>query len=123
MAQIVWGHAYNTAIRGDVNLPRGIEIIEKAKTLPVQDPVMRSQLDFWHGFAIFRQAANAANEQSLPVAQRTLPMFQRSLELFRAGQAYAQSPAGAPIRNNYQQYLTNAQEFIEIQELIIRRGR
>ena len=123
MAQIVWGHAYNTSIRGDVNLPRGIEIIEKAKTLPVQDPVMRSQLDFWHGFAIFRQAANAANEQSLPVAQRTLPMFQRSLELFRAGQAYAQAPAGAPIRNNYQQYLTNAQEFIEIQELIIRRGR
>jgi hypothetical protein len=124
MAQVVWVHAYNTAIRGDANLARGVEIIEKAKTLPVQDPVMRSQLDFWHGFAVFRQAAIAAEEQqSLPVAQRTLPMFQRALELFRAGQAYAQSPAGQPIQNNYQQYLTAAQEGIEIQQLIIRSGR
>ncbi len=123
MANFVWGQAYNNGIRGDANLSRGIAWIEQAKTLPVQDPVVRSKLDFWHGFAIFRQAATAANEQSLPVAQRTLPMFQRSLELFRAGQAYAQSPDGQPIRNNYQQYLQNAQEFIEIQELIIRRGR
>lgn len=123
MAQFVWGQAYNTGIRGEANLGQAINWIEQAKTLPVQDPVMRSQLDFWHGYAIFRQAAAAANEQSLPVAQRTLPMFQRALELFRAGGAYAQSPAGQPIRNNYQQYLQNAQEFIEIQELIIRRGR
>lgn len=122
MAIFVWGQAWNNGLQANRNLPLGVQLVEMAKQLPVQDPIVRSQLDFWHGFGIFNQATALQEPNTLQSAQRTLPMFQQALQLFRNGQQYATSPQ-SPVRNNYQQYLQNSQDFIEIQELIIRRGR
>lgn len=122
MATFVWGQAWNNGLQGNRNLPQGVQLIEMAKQLPVQDPMVRSQLDFWHGYGIFNQATALQEPNTLQSAQRTLPMFQQALQFFRAGQQYATSPT-SPVRANYQQYLQNSQDFIEIQELIIRRGR
>lgn len=122
MAVYVWGQAWNNGLQGNRNLALGVQLIEMAKTLPIQDPMVRSQLDFWHGFGIFNQAIRLAEPENLQSAQRTLPMFRQALELFRAGQAWATSPQ-SQVRNNYAQYIANTEQYIEIQELLIRRGR
>jgi len=122
MAQFLFGQAWNNGLNGNRNLALGISLIEKAKQLPIQDSNVRSQMDFWHGFGLFNQAIPLQEPNTLPSAQRTLPMFQEALRLFQSGQAWATSPA-SPVRANYAQYVANAQEFIEIQQLIVRRGR
>lgn len=122
MATFVWGQAWNNGLQGNKDIPLGIRLIQMAKQLPVQDPMVRSQLDFWHGFGVFNRATALQEPNTLQSAQQTLPMFQEALRLFQSGQQYATSPT-SPVRNNYQQYIQNSNDFIEIQELLIRRGR
>lgn len=102
-----WGHA--------------LRVIGLAKSFEneVNDGTM-GQLDFWHGFSLFNQALEQERPQTLETAQLTLPKFQQSARLFALPRVAAYAEA-----NNIglQQFKDATQQYIEIQEAIIQRGR
>lgn len=123
MAQFIWGRAISDGINQGKDLALGLRLIDLARTMEPQDAVMRSQLDFWQGVAMYLRGVQLEAPQTLQTAQQTLPMFQEAIRLLQAGTAYARSPQGAQAGRNHQQYLNNAQQYIEIQDAIIKRGR
>jgi tetratricopeptide (TPR) repeat protein len=89
-----------------------------AKRLPNITDGMRNQLNFWHGFSLFQGAVAEQEGQTLAGAQATLPKFRQALELFNTSGSYPSS-----VNVNLAQLVENANQFIEIQDAIIRRGR
>ena len=60
-------------------------------------------------------------QQGIPIetARATLPKFQQAIQIFPLAREYAATQQSI----NLNQFLTNAQTYIEIQEAIIKRGR
>jgi len=96
-----------------------IDWVERAKTSFELSEDATAEMNFWHAFALYQIAVEAEKPETLETAQRTLPMFQRALELFRSARPYATSRRGT----NYQQFLDAVNQYIEIQQAIIKRGR
>lgn len=80
----------------------------------------RGQLDFWHGFSLFNQALEQERPQTLETAQLTLPKFQQAARFFVLPRVAAYAEANAI---GLQQFRDATQQYIEIQEAIIQRGR
>jgi tetratricopeptide (TPR) repeat protein len=119
VANMIFADAHTNGIRDDRDLAYGIRRLELAKNELDVSTEWRQQLDFWHGYAIFRLAIERQEPNTVQSAQAALPQFQRSRELLRAGQPYVQ-------RTNVLQFgplMENVDRYIEIQEAIIRRGR
>ncbi|MCY4399593.1 MAG: hypothetical protein OXE96_09685 [Gemmatimonadetes bacterium] len=78
------------------------------------------QLDFWHAYSLYQQSIEQEQAQTLETAQLTLPKFQQAARLFGLPRVaeYASS-------NNIglQQFRDATQQYIEIEEAIIQRGR
>ncbi len=94
-------------------------MFEIAKSFEVSDN-LTGQFDFWHAYALFNQAKDQQEPQTLQTAQSSLPKFQQAMRLFGTGavQAYAESQPTIQL----QQFLDATQTYIEIQEAIIQRG-
>jgi len=119
VANMIFADAHTNGIRDDRDLAYGIRRLELAKNELDVSTEWRQQLDFWHGYAMFRLAIERQEPNTVQSAQAALPQFQRSRELLRAGQPYVQ-------RTNVLQFgplMENVDRYIEIQEAIIRRGR
>lgn len=80
----------------------------------------RGQLDFWHGFSLFNQALEQERPQTLETAQLTLPKFQQAARFFVLPRVAAYAEANSI---GLQQFRDATQQYIEIQEAIIQRGR
>ena len=115
-ARIVYGDAANNGIRRE-NWAYAIRGIRAAKTFNVNAET-RSELDFWHGWAIYHQAIPLEAPQNAASANSTKPMFEQAKQLFTSGRSYA-STAGV----NVQQIMDAVDTYIEIQTVLIRRGR
>ena len=115
-ARIVYGDAANNGIRRE-NWAYAIRGIRAAKTFSVNAET-RSELDFWHGWAIYHQAIPMEAPQNLQSANSTKPMFEQAKQLFTSGRSYA-TRAGV----NVQQIMDAVDTYIEIQTVLIRRGR
>ena len=79
---------------------------------------MKSTLDFWHGWSIYHQAMALEKPQNLQTATQTKPMFEQAKALFGAGRSFAQK-SGV----NLQQIMDAVDTYIEIETVLIRRGR
>jgi tetratricopeptide (TPR) repeat protein len=73
-------------------------------------------INFFHGYAVLKQAIQVQEPSTVASARRSLPMFQRAKELLQAASAYTEQ---ASTRS---QLLGQVDQFIEIQELLIKRG-
>ncbi len=100
------------------DLAYGIAGVSAAKEFDLS-PETRALLDFWHGYGLYQQGIQSEAPQTLQSAQRSLPLFQRARQLFQAGSPYAATEPSI----NIDQFLQATDQYIEIQEAIIRRGR
>ena len=114
---ILFNEAYQNGIQEHRDLTHGIQVIQQAKELPVTE-AWKAQLDFWHGYARYQQGIQVQNPQTAESAQRSLPMFQEARQLFQASRSYADRTQGV----NYEQLIQATDQYLEIQDAIIRRG-
>lgn len=117
VAQILLAYGHSQGVRPN-RFGLAIDAFQAAKQFEISGE-MRSQIDFWHGFSVYKLAEAAQQPQTLETARRTLPMFQQARQLFQASRGYANSRPEI----NLGQFLNAVDTFIEIQEAIIRRGR
>lgn len=101
---------------GDFDL--GIRLFEAVSEMDGLSDEFRSQTSFFHGYALYEQGRALEQPQTVASAERTLPIFRRALEHLERGQLYAQENPGS----NLNQIIEAANQFIEIQDAIIRRG-
>ncbi|MGH7481680.1 MAG: tetratricopeptide repeat protein [Longimicrobiales bacterium] len=79
----------------------------------------RSMIDFWRGFSMYEQAQQVQEPNTAESARRALPMFQEARQLIESGSAYARTQPSVPL----QKIMDAIDDYIEIQELLIQRGR
>jgi tetratricopeptide (TPR) repeat protein len=89
-----------------------------AKQLPGLSEGLVRQLNFWHGFALYSQTFPQADAQTLASANATQPKFQEVMRLLADVRPYTQAN-----NINLDQVLTATQQYIDINEALIRRGR
>lgn len=116
-ARLIFNDAYQKGYQQD-DFQYAIMGMAAAKELPDLSESMVSQLNFWHGFSVYKAAVEEQAPQTLPTAQATLPKFQEAISLFNQSGAYP-----ASVNVNLGELLTNASTYVEIQEAIVKRGR
>jgi hypothetical protein len=75
---------------------------------------------FFRGYSVYQLAVEREKPDTLETARATLPQFRRVVALMEQASAYTQ---GKPLENNRQEIIRGANSYIDIQELIINRGR
>jgi tetratricopeptide (TPR) repeat protein len=116
------GLLFSDAYANGINRQRysyAITGISAAKQIPNVTSKMTSQLHFWHAFSLYMGAVAEQQPQTVETARATLPKFQQAIEIFPLAREYAATQQSI----NLNQFLQNAQTYIEIQEAIIKRGR
>jgi hypothetical protein len=78
-------------------------------------------VNFFHGVVLYQRGMEAQKPETVASARVALPLFQKALELFKQSGAYGQ--ASAANAKSIQDYSDGAQQYIEIQEALIKRGR
>ncbi len=118
LATQIFGHAFNTHVQNQSNLPEGIRLFEVAKQFNISEE-LRSQINFFHGFALLTRGRllYEANPTSLETARQILPMFQEAGRLLRAGEQYGRQYQASAYANN----LDAVAQFIDVAEATIRR--
>lgn len=76
-------------------------------------------VNFWKGYILFQRGQQMQEPSTLQSARESLPVFQRALRLFQAARGYERVQPSA----NVPRFIENTQQFIEIQEALIKRGR
>ncbi len=76
---------------------------------------------FFNAYALYVPAAERANQQTLENARATLPVFRNVLQMMQAARAYCES--SPQTQNSCNQIVSTTNDQIEIQDLIIKRGR
>lgn len=120
MAQLIFADAYSKGLDGqnpNRNLDYGIQGMEIARSFELSAEI-QAQMDFWHGYGLYLKGVAVQEPNTLASAQASLPIFERSLPLLRAGSTYAPT-----VGVNSGQIIGNIEQYIEIQNAIIRRGR
>jgi len=100
--------------------PSAIQHYESAEPFARQDRT-KGMKAFFHAYALYVPAAERANEQTLEIARATLPIFRNILQLMQAARPYCES--SPQTQNSCGQIVSTTNDQIEIQELIIKRGR
>lgn len=117
IAQVLLAYGYSRGVQQN-RFSTAIEAFEAAKQFEMTSG-KSAEINFWHGWSLFKMAEAAQEPQTLETAQRTLPWFQQARRLFQESRSYANSRE----QINLGQILNAVNQFIEIQEAIIRRGR
>jgi tetratricopeptide (TPR) repeat protein len=118
MARLVFADAYSNGIQKN-NFDYGINGIAAAKSFDGISSGLQSQLNFFHGYGLYKKGEAAQGPQTLASAQATLPVFQQALRQLQGAGEYAAATPSV----NLQQFLDATNQYIEIQEAIIKRGR
>ncbi|MCH7530928.1 MAG: tetratricopeptide repeat protein [Gemmatimonadetes bacterium] len=116
-ARLIFNDAYQKGYQQD-NFQYAITGMAAAKELPDLSETMVSQLNFWHGFSVYKAAVEEQAPQTLATAEATLPKFRAAMDLFNQSGAYP-----ASVNVNLGELLANANTYVEIQDAIIKRGR
>lgn len=117
IAQVLLSYGYSRGVQQN-RFSTAIEAFEAAQEFEMT-PGKAAEINFWHGWSLFKMAEAAQEPQTLETARRTLPWFQQARQLFQQSRSYANSRE----QINLGQILNAVNQFIEIQEAIIRRGR
>ncbi len=118
LATQIFGYGYNTLDQAEGDLNGAIEAYNVARQLDVS-PALRSQINFFHGYARYRQAEAANQPNTVESAQASLPLFREALAQFNQAQEYGRANPGS----NLGQFIEGTNTYIQIQEGIIARGR
>jgi tetratricopeptide (TPR) repeat protein len=92
--------------------------LEAARGIPGMSGETNSQINFWLAFSIMQGAIPEQEPRTVQTAQATLPKFQRARELLRLAADYPRK-----INVDLVTLVTTIEQYIEIQQMIIRRGR
>lgn len=103
------------------NYSKFIVWVKAAKGFKVNDRE-RPRLDFWHGFALYNRAIAVQNPETLASANRSLPLFRQAVNLFRAARPFANQGREISVQQ-LGTFLDAANQYIEVQEALIKRGR
>jgi tetratricopeptide (TPR) repeat protein len=97
-----------------------IEYYQAAEPLARTDRT-KGMKAFFHAYALYTSTAPRADRQTLADAQATLPVFKRIMDMLNAAAPYCTSSPQA--QNGCNSLRTGTTQQIDIQELIIKRGR
>jgi predicted Zn-dependent protease len=114
ISRLVFNEAVNKGVRQD-NWSYAVSTLQAAKSFAI-DATTKQDYDFWHGFALYNQGIAAQKPQTLESARAALPVFESARDLLTAGR-----PAASRFNINAQQLLDAVNQYIEIQNVIIRR--
>lgn len=114
LARMVAGIGWNEKGKSDQH-EAAIAYYDIARQFAESDQA-KAMINFFHGYAVMKQAIAAQEPGTVASARRSLPMFQRAKDLLQGSAAYQEQAA---TRN---QLLGQIDQFIEIQELLIKRG-
>ncbi len=126
IARIIFGDAYNKGIAPErKNWAYALEGIVAANGFEGLSAASTMEYNFWHGYILYNQGIAAcrcgpeaaARASTVATAQTALPMFRQARQLMGGASAYAQERG-----INLQQMLSGADQYIEMQDAIIRRG-
>ena len=115
-ARIIVADAFARGVQRE-NFDYAITWFTAAKELDGLSQDTVHQLNFWHGYSVFRAAIIEQEPRTLEVARATLPKFRQALELLNDVGEYP-STVNVDIRQQREAVET----YIEIQEAVIRRG-
>lgn len=115
-AELIFNGAYRVGfLRQDfIYATRGFAA---AKGIPGLSEGRQSMLAFWHGLARFQSAIPMARDQNMASAQSALPLFREAHALISASGDYP-----ASVNMDIGTLFRGLEQFIGIQEAIIRRG-
>ncbi len=114
--RVIFRQAHQTFQAGRLN--EAYQILDQARPLAMAESD-RLARNFWRGYYVFEQAKVAHEPQTAESARRAKPMFERAIELFQQARGYEQIERSA----NVPAFINQAQQFLEIQDALIRRGR
>lgn len=120
LADLLFSDAYSKGLdtqNPDRDLDYGISGMAMAGSFDLS-PESQAKMDFWQGYGLYLKGIAVQEPATLASAQASLPLFERSLPLLRAGASYAPT-----VGINPDQIIGNADQYMEIQNAIIRRGR
>lgn len=95
-----------------------VQTLNTALQIPSMSDKTVQQINFWLGYSILQGAIPAQEARTLETAQATLPRFQRAKQLFGNVGNYP-----SEVNVNLGQLLQAVDQYIAIQESIIKRGR
>ena len=115
--RLVVAHAYARGVqpkRWDVAL----QAFSAAQGIPGISAEIQHQINFWMGYSIFQGTIPEQEARTLATAQAALPKFQRAKTLLGQVGDYPRQ-----VNVNLAEILQAIDQYVEIQEIIIRRGR
>lgn len=115
--RMLFADAYQNGYQDD-DFAYAIRGFEAAKRLPGLSDGLVQQLNFWHGFSLYSMTFPQADAQTLESAQATQPRFQEVQRLLSGTRPYAEAN-----NINLDQILSATQQYIDINEALIQRGR
>ena len=88
VARLIFRDASVKGIRLE-NWPYALRGIVAAESFDLS-PALRTEVDFWHGWTLYQNAAQLEVAQTVESATLTKPMFEEAKALLEAGQAFAE---------------------------------
>lgn len=128
VANLFFGRAANKGIQpkdGPADYDYALRLIDMAKTFEAELSLrVLGRLQFYEAYSIYKVAAAQQEPQNLQSAQLTITKFKEVQRLLSLGHVvdYVQGAQQAT-QASYQTMRDGVVQFIEIQEVIIRRGR
>jgi tetratricopeptide (TPR) repeat protein len=97
--------------------PVAIEALDAARGIPGMGAETTQQINFWLGYSLLQGSITEQEARTVETAQATLPKFQRARQLFGEVGNYP-----SKVNVNLADLLQAVDQYIEIQESIIKRG-
>jgi len=116
-ARMVVAHAHSKGIQPK-NWDVAVSSLNAALGIPGMSAETLHSVNFWLGYGMLQAAIAEQEPRTVETAQATLPRFRRVRELFGNVGGYPRT-----VNVTMDQLLTAVDQYIEIQESIIRRGR
>ncbi len=116
IANTLFSNAHSEGVRRD-NYQYAIRLIQEAKRFDVSSEV-REQLDFWHAYSLMQRGIRIQEPETANSARQALPLFREARQLFNRAATYARENG-----YNVGQMIDATEQYIEIQEALIERGR
>ena len=110
-------HAYAKGVQPK-RWSEAIAPLEAARGIPGMTADTNNQINFWLAFSIMQGTIPQQEARTIETARASLPKFQRARELFRLVGDYPRK-----VRIDLGTLVTTVDQYIEIQETIIKRGR
>lgn len=114
-ADVVFGYGYTQRYQQGQQ-DAAMEYFTAAKEL-AESPALKARSDFFNGYVLLQRGQRVQEPGTAASAREALPIFQRSLQHLQAASAYAEQA------ENRARLIDAVQQFIEVQEALIKRGR